>query len=104
MSMLLFVMAGVMLFLNMTGVTFQCELTLIHEKKTLSCHEANMEPTEISVYGSIYELLCSGGSKFLTKMMRARTRRKKDTFLIIHPKFQHKSVAHDSRARDVKVA
>ncbi len=46
--------------------------------------EVNMEATEVSVYGFIYKLICSGSQQIHEQMItRMRMRRKRATFLII---------------------
>ncbi len=43
-----------------------------------------MEATEVSVYGFIYKLMCSGSQRICEQMIiRTRTRRKRATFLTV---------------------
>ncbi len=58
-----------------------------------------MEATEVSVYGFIYKLMCSGSQRIREQMI-TRTRRKGDTFLIVAATSVRRCVWMRSRSQE----
>ncbi len=65
-------------------LTRMCKRTITSTSHTACCSaEVNIEATEVSVYGFIYKLMCSGSQRICERMvMRTRMRRKRVTLFV----------------------